>query len=456
MNILKLPIKFWPSWNPFKLLLLGALYAIAYDYVYREFVDYFFPLRSEAYHVISGLVYYFYVFLSSLPFIFYRGLKTVAVSFSLFTYILVYIPVINALWCYSFSYDVQIEYSIVFFICMCMFFYTDRIYILKSLFKRKSGLIPFKYLEYAVLFCMIVLVLLNRSQLTFVNFLQDSAELYDARAEMNVKGIYLVCWMRSCFLPLIMVSALRNKNYRKYFLVLFAFLLIFMLDKQKLTAVFPLVVTGLYYVANTTNKFFSTYFHSIIIIFIAVVSLAIVTYVINTGTTLSTNPVLFALAALFVMRTQCIEGMETVRYFSFFIKDDNPFTYYSHVNLINAVTHSYPYKESIGATVAGDGGVSNATFWLMDGVAAWGMAGVIIISLLFVIFKSIMNSADARCSVPMYVCISLQGIMSMINLSLFTSINTCGLLMLYLVLLFVKTDLAPVPNKQYHISKSIR
>ena len=137
----------------------------------------------------------------------------------MFTYILVYIPVINALWCYSFSYDVQIEYSIVFFICMCMFFYTDRIYILKSLFKRKTGLIPFKYLEYAVL---------------FVNFLQDSAELYDARAEMNVKGIYLVCWMRSCFLPLIMVSALRNKNYRKYFLVLFAFLLIFMLDKQKL------------------------------------------------------------------------------------------------------------------------------------------------------------------------------------------------------------------------------
>lgn len=106
--------------------------------------------------------------------------------------------------------------------------------------------------------------------------------------------------------------------------------------------------------------------------------------------------------------------------------------------------------------MAGDGGVSNATFWLMDGVAAWGMAGVIIISLLFVIFKSIMNSADARCSVPIYVCISLQGIMSMINLSLFTSINTCGLLMLYLVLLFVKTDLAPVPNKQYHISKSIR
>lgn len=456
MNIFKLPITFWPSWNPFKLLVLGALYALAYDYVYREFVDFFFPLRSETYHAITDSVLFLYVILSSFPFIFYKGLRTVASSFSLFTYILAYIPVLNALWCYSFSKDIQIEYSIVFFLCMCAFFLTDRIYLLKSMFKRKTGLIPFKYLEYSVLFVMIVLVILNRSQLTFVNFLQNSAELYDARAEMNVKGIYFVCWMRSCFLPLIMVTSLRERNLRKYLLVLLGFILIFMLDKQKLTAVFPLVVTGLFFVANTSKKFFTTYFHSIIIIILAISSIAIVLYVIKTNTTFSSNPVLFAIAALFVMRTQCIEGMETVRYFSFFIKDGNPFTYYSHVNVINAVTHSYPYQESIGATVAGDGGVSNATFWLMDGVAAMGISGVFIISILFIIFKSIMNSADLRCSVPMYVCISLQGIMSMMNLSLFTSINTCGLLMLYLVLLFFKTNLAPAPQRLLTQSNSLK
>lgn len=451
MSFIKSPITLWPSWNPFRLLVLGVLYALAYNYVYREFVDYFFPLKSEPYRAISGSVLFLYVFLSSFPFVFYRGLKSVASSFSLFTYILAYIPIINALWCYSFSKDIQIEYSIVFFLCMCAFFLTDRIYLLKAFFKRRVRLIPLRYLEHSVLFVMIALVVLNRSQLTFVNFLQNSAELYDARAEMNVKGIYFVCWMRSCFLPLIMVTSLRERNLRKYLLVLSGFILIFMLDKQKLTAVFPIVVTGLFFVANTSRKFFTTYFHSIIIIFLTISSIAIVVYVKKTGTTFSSNPVLFAIAALFVMRTQCIEGMEAVRYFSFFIKNGNPFTYYSHVNVINAVTHSYPYQESIGATVAGDGGVSNATFWLMDGVAAMGISGVIIISFLFIIFKSIMNSADLRCSVPIYVCISLQGIMSMMNLSLFTSINTCGLLMLYLVLLFVKTNLAPsqVSTKQW-------
>lgn len=443
MKFFKFLIKFWPSSSPIRLFLLGTFYAIAYDYVYSEFVNYFFPLRSETYHAINGSVFLVYVLLASLPFIFYKGLKTVAASFSLFTYILAYIPILNALWCYSFSNGIQITYSLIFFICMCFFFLTDKMYLLRFLFKRRTGLIPFKTMEYIVFFGMLLLVFINRSQLTFVNFLQNSVELYDARAEMNVKGIYFICWMRSCFLPLIMVASLRQKNVWKYFLVLFFFILIFMLDKQKLTVVFPLVVTGLYYIANTRIKFFSTYFHAIIILFIIFASVIIVWYVSYTDMTLSSNPVFFSLAALFVMRTQCIEGMEAVRYFSFFIKNNNPLTHYSHVNVINAVTHSYPYKESIGATVAGDGGVSNATFWLMDGVAADGVLGVIIISLLFIIFKSIMNSADSRCSVPLYVCISLQGIMSMMNLSLFTSINTCGLLMLFLVLLFVKTEFAP-------------
>ena len=229
-------------------------------------------------------------------------------------------------------------------------------------------------------------------------------------------------------------------------LVFLGFILIFMLDKQKLTILFPMVVTGLYFVANTRIKFFATYFHAIIILFIATVSIFIVWYVSYTDMTLSSNPVFFTLASLFVMRTQCIEGMETVRYFSFFINNNHPFTYYSHVNVINALTNSYPYKESIGATVAGDGGVSNATFWLMDGVAANGIMGVIIISILFAMFKSIMNSADSRCTVPIYVCISLQGIMSMMNLSLFTAINTCGLFMLFITLLFVKTNLRADSN----------
>ncbi len=436
-------IKFWSLPLPGSLWLLGAFYALVYDFVYREFVDSFYSMELKSEYIsLDGWYLLIYVFLASFPFIFYKGLQTVAASFSLFTYIIVYIPVLNALFAYSFSEVIVIEYSITFFICMCFFFRTDSFYLLKYLFDRDNKLIPFRILEIFVFLCMVMIVLMNLSQLTFVNFLESQVELYEARADNDLKGVYFICWMRSCFLPLIMVVSLREKNYRKYLLVFLAFILIFMLDKQKLTAVFPIVLTVLFFVTKKGIDVFSTYFHAILIFFVAIVSLSIVAYILFTETTFTSNPILFSLAALFVMRTQCIEGMETERYISFFVEQNNPPTYYSHVNIINAFTNAYPYEESIGATVAGDGGNSNATFWLMDGVAAMGVPGVIIISFLFIVFKSLMNSADLRCSVPIYVCISLQGIMSMLNVSLFTAINTSGMLMLYFVLLFVKTNLS--------------
>ena len=376
---------------PLRLLFLGVLYALAYDYVYREFVDCFFPLNRESYHSMSGFAFLYYMLLASIPFVFYRGLKTVAASFSFFTYILAYIPILNALFSYSFSETIQLEYSLTLFVCMCVFFATDRMYLLKYLFAKRKKLISFRVLEYFVLICMVLLILLNLSQLTFVNFLEKGSELYEARADNNLKGVYFIGWMRSCFLPLIMVKSLCESNFRKYVFAFVAFIIIFMMDKQKITAVFPLVLTGLYYVARKDNNVFSTYFHAIIIMFIIFVSFSMVAYISYTDTTLMSNPIIFSIAALFVMRTQCIEGMEAVRYFSFFVNQDNPFTYYGHVKVINALTNIYPYSESVGETVAGDGGVSNATFWLMDGVAAMGIIGVIIISILFVVFKSIMN-----------------------------------------------------------------
>lgn len=106
----------------------------------------------------------------------------------------------------------------------------------------------------------------------------------------------------------------------------------------------------------------------------------------------------------------------------------------------------YPYGEqSIGQMVAGNGGNSNATFWLMDGIAAWGMIGCVIISIAFVFFKAIMNSLDARCSIGICVTVLLFGIQAMMNLSLLTSILTNGFLVLFF--LFLYSDVGAVERK---------
>ena len=106
----------------------------------------------------------------------------------------------------------------------------------------------------------------------------------------------------------------------------------------------------------------------------------------------------------------------------------------------------YPYGDlSIGQVVAGDGGNANATFLLMDGIAAGGMVGCVIISIIFILFKSIMNSLDERCSVGICVTILLFGIQAMMNLSLMTSILTNGFLVLFF--LFLYADVGAVERK---------
>ena len=115
--------------------------------------------------------------------------------------------------------------------------------------------------------------------------------------------------------------------------------------------------------------------------------------------------------------------------------------------LINKLTGLYPYGSlSIGQAVAGDGSNSNAAFWLMDGIAGWGIIGCIIISIIFIFFKSLMNSMDSRCSVGITVTILLFGIQSMVNMSLMTAILTNGFFVLFLLFFFLNVGTIENPK----------
>ena len=54
----------------------------------------------------------------------------------------------------------------------------------------------------------------------------------------------------------------------------------------------------------------------------------------------------------------------------FFETTGQPHTYYSHINIVNALTGMYPYKDSIGRAVMDRDSNANGNFWLMDGIAA--------------------------------------------------------------------------------------
>lgn len=420
--------------------LIAAIYAVIYDYIYRNYMYGVWSTYVDgSYTQMDAYNFVLYILFVSLPFIFYRGVKHIASAFSLFVYVFVYIPFIESLFVNGYSNWIRLSYSILFFVIVCIFFSTDQIYILKKPFRRKRKLLPFNYIIVVTFLLLIVELFWNRGQLHLVNFLAEDNDLYSLRSETHLRGVYIICWIRSALLPLLLVFFLNKKSYLGIVVVIMAFLSVFMLDKQKLTIIFPFAVIVVYSAVIYYKETFSKYFHVFLMSLFALVGLLF--------TNLETNPLTLALGKIVVLRIQCIAGAEIERYIDFFITKDNPYTYYTHINFINKLTGMYPYgAQSIGQVVSGDGGNSNAAFWLMDGVAAGGMIGCIIISLFFILFKSAMNSMDARCSVGFCVTVLLFGIQSMVNMSLLTAILSNGFLLLFLLFLF--TDVGAIERKE--------
>lgn len=417
--------------SPINNSLLAALYAVFYDYVYRSYIlvvwGHFYTDRP--YHTMEPFAFFCYILLSITPFLLYKGVKTIAAAFSLFLFLFVYIPFLDALLIYEFPSSIRIEYLLVFFFLMCLFFATDRKYLCKSLFANRKKRLPVKLLEYITLLLFAILVLLNKNLLKFVNFFADAEDLYLFREDMDsVSAVYILCWLRAAFLPLLMVYYLNNKIMKKYIVCIIAYIFLFMLDKQKLTILFPIAITTIFYISKRYNLHFGRYFHLVLILLFIVFPILVISF--------ESNPIVSVIAMTLVMRLQCIAGLQMEHYLSFFVLENNPFTLYGHINIINWLTGVYPYTESIGKTINTDGSDSNATFLLMDGIAALGVIGCLIIGFAFVILKSIINSCDRKCEISLCVPIFLFSIQSMLNVSLFTTFFTHGILLILIMFYF--------------------
>lgn len=133
-----------------------------------------------------------------------------------------------------------------------------------------------------------------------------------------------------------------------------------------------------------------------------------------------------------------MEGREFATYFNFFeIRTDHPYTNFSHIGIINKLTNSYPYMDSLGRTVSYGDGNANANFMLMDGIASSGITGCFIMCFIFIIFKAMINSIGMKYDVGLCMIAFIFPFASMINVSFFTTLLTGGFLLLYLLLLFV-------------------
>lgn len=428
----------------FRLLTMAIviLYIMEYHFVYENFIAKYFSYANINYSLLTSRSYFSLIIQAFLPFLFFKGAISISSLYSFFIYILVYIPIVNALYTCGIPTAISKPYGLVFFICMSLFFITDKLYLGKRHINRERRGISFGFFEIVSLVMLLFCILINRNNMTFVNFLSDSSDLYEMRAAYISSGkyriaYYFVLWLAHFILPLLSVVYIANKSYLKLFIVMIASILVYMINMQKATFIIPILIVIVYYIYNRFEEALSSFIPILSILLLGGVSYLLYS---NSG-----NPIVFRLAAIFIMRSQCIEGMEFDRYIHFFEMSNNPPTHYTHIGLINKLTGAYPYPESIGRMVAGDGGNSNATFWLMDGVAADGMLGVLLVSILFIIVKGYLNTIGLKYNYIVVVFSLLYVFSATANVSLFTVILSEGLLLALLTFCFVEI---PIPRNE--------
>ena len=415
-------------------LLIGVIYSLAYNFLYKTYMYPLFGYMGVEYRSLNIFEFIIWLFLSVFPLVFYKGFRCISSFILFFVYLLSYVPILLSLFCTNnIDSSISYSYSIALFVFMCLYFDMAKE---KKLFRfRIKRKISLKALEILTLAIMLILLFQKRESLVFVNILSQSDLMYDLRAQYSESSAsytgYLLGWLKGAFLPFLLVIYLKEKRWFRYFMVLIGYLLLFMLDMQKVTFLLPFIITGMYYINSWNSYFVQDKFHSILILLILIPSFI---FYLNLS-----NPLVFGIAAIFIMRTICVSGWLTQLYLHFF--DSHPYTYFSHINIVNFFSSSYPYKNVLGRAVSYGEFNANATFWLTDGISSCGLLGIIVISIVFYYFLQLLNAVTKNYDNKTVVLIFIPAISAMLNVSLFTSILTGGLGLLILFLLFVENPL---------------
>ncbi len=405
------------------------IYAMVYDYTFKEFVYKLFYYMDIDYIDMGLGKLTAWIILSIIPIVFYKGLKRVSSFLTIFLYVFVYIPFIHTLFI---MWNISIFNLVSCGLCMCMLFSLYFSIGEENTFLKNiiiNPLIPFKWLELITFALTFILVATNFSSMHFVNIFTQADLMYQLREENSEGGTsiaaYIKGWMFGGFYPFLLVNYLGEKKWVKVFITIGAYFILFMMDMQKLTFFMPFALILLYFLIKREKDAISQRLHAFLMYFFSIVSVIILC--------LKNEVLQLAIGFIVILRTSAVAGWLSQYYLRFFFVNDNPFTYYSHINIVNIVTQGYPYSQPLGKVVAYGTQNANANFFLTDGVAAAGLAGMLFIGIVFYLLLHFINSISYRYKITDLLIIFMPSLSYILNTSLFTTLLSNGLLILILM-----------------------
>ncbi|AWY01067.1 hypothetical protein A8139_20910 [Marinomonas primoryensis] len=412
----------------FKRFFSVGLYAVLFHYGYVEFSFHTFEYAGYKYFDGSFFEYVTTYFFALLPSLFIRSYKRISYFGIVLIYIVIYVPAQLTI---QFNLAEKLSDKFMLQFCLCLSFMI--IFTLSKVnsvnLHQRDKKIDDNFVYLIFVFNLIVIMFLiykYHGHMRLVGF----EDVYDLRFDTNSIKIpllvsYFQMWMTYLFIPLFVAIGIQKKNYAYIFFAFSISILIYLIQGSKLAILMLLTVYALLYAYDRKGDFLInlSLCISAFIVFIFLIP--------NFG-------VIFWIKSLLFVRTLGTPGWMIVHYYEYFT--ENGYSYYGHINIINYIFSNYPYGDLalgqlIGLEYSGTIDANfNANFWASDGIAALGLPGLFLISIVlgafFRILDNVSNGFDLRITF-----ISMIGFwQALLNIPLMTALLSGGGILLVFIL----------------------
>jgi hypothetical protein len=395
---------------------LAALYACVYAVGYVTFVhrnyDYAGFNLVEPFRVGVLLAA---VGLAMAPLTAYRGARAISSVVAAIIYYILYVPIIMTFALASEAPDYAVVLIEVNFAAgMTLLFLVDRF---RLVLPRaiKLRLAPSLLTLMLALAGCVYIYALYRGNLRFASYDEVYEQRFaNAALGASVVASYLSAWFANAVLPVCLAYGTVQRRWLPFLAGSAGCLMVYMATAAKSVLLFPVMSVGLALVLNPQRVARAFEWLGLSLVLVMVASLPLGMNSFN---------------ALFWMRTVGNSGSLTLHYFNFFA--EHPKTYFTHINVINKLTGLYPYGDDIVGQVVGryywtDETCANASFWATDGIAALGLPGILVSSLLLAGILAVLNALVTRANILFALIALIPFISSLLNTSLFSSMWTGG------------------------------
>ncbi|MFC6267714.1 hypothetical protein [Frigoriflavimonas asaccharolytica] len=397
-------------------LLIGLVYSAVFYNGYIEFLNGWFDYAG--FLIIEGRrenlpFFILSFFFCILPLLFYNGFNRISSFLSIFIYYLLYVPIILTFFFNLEGSALYVSYlQFLFVLSMIILFKADK-FVLKIKFRLPGDFDVFKFVLFACGFLTLYVAFVYRDNLEFVGF----DHVYEHRSSNEQLGAdvftgYLSVWLHNVLIPICLSYSLFAKKKLYFIVATISAIIIYMATAAKSVLLFPLIFLAIFWFLKKRSLNY------------AFLSIGIVLSVVLV-TTLFTGFSEFT--SLLWMRTVGNGGYLTKFYHDFF--ETNPITYYTHINVVNAITNGYPYDKTLGEVVGNfywNDANTNANFWATDGIAALGDFGILFSSVLLFFLFVIFNTITVNYNKLFLILILIPYSLALLNASLFSSLVTGG------------------------------